>query len=141
MYGYFQKNLQQDENTNIKGSQTRLGTKQMTSHFEGYFEAIQDQEIATKYLKRKRQIDSGQQPTRNNKCCLCKSSVEDENHVMSRCPKMSTRYCLPLRHEPVEKYVLRAVIMKNNPDMKLIWDIGGIFLLKQLQKFHTINPI
>ena len=52
MHGYFQKKLQQDENIDIKGSQLRLCTKQMKSHFEGYLEAIQDQEIATKYLKR-----------------------------------------------------------------------------------------
>ena len=68
MQGYFQKKLQQDENIDIKASQLRLRTKQMMSHFEEYFGAIQDQEIAMKYLKRKHQIDSGQQPTMNNKC-------------------------------------------------------------------------
>ena len=36
MDGYLQKKLQQDENFDIKGSQLRLRTKQMTSHFEGY---------------------------------------------------------------------------------------------------------
>ena len=87
----------------MKGSQLRLRTKQMTSHFEGYLGAIQDQEIATKYLKRKRQIDSGQQPTMNNKCHLCKSSVEDVNHVISSCPKMSARYYLPLRHDALDQ--------------------------------------
>ena len=87
----------------------------MTSHFEGYLGAIQNQEIATKYLKRKHQIDSGQQPTMNNKCCLCKSSVEDVNHVISSCPKMSASYYLPLRHDALAKYVLKAVIMKNHP--------------------------
>ena len=31
---------------------------------------------------------------------------------------MSTRYYLPLRHDALAKYVLKAVIMKNHPDMK-----------------------
>ena len=118
MHGYFQKKLQKHENIDIKGSQLRLRTKQMTSHFEGYLGAIQDQEIATKNLKRKRQIDSSQQPTMNNKCRLCKSSVENVNHVISSSPKMSVRYYLPLRHDVLTKYVLKAVIMKNHPDMK-----------------------
>ena len=90
----------------------------MTSHFEGYLGALQDQEIAVKYLKQNRQIDYGQQPTMNNKCCLCKSNVEDVNHVISSCPKMSARYYLPLRHDALVKYVLKAVIMKSHPDMK-----------------------
>lgn len=54
----------------------------------------------------------------NNKCCLCKFSSEDVNHVISSCPKMSTRYYLPLRRDALAKYLLKAVIMKNYPDMK-----------------------
>lgn len=53
MHGYFQKKLHQDENIDIEGSQLRCCTKQITSHFEGYLGAIQDQAIATC------QIDSG----------------------------------------------------------------------------------
>ena len=71
MHGNFQNKLLQDENIDMKGSQLRCCTKQMTSHFEGYLGATQDQEITTKYLKRKRQID-GQQLTMNNKRRLCK---------------------------------------------------------------------
>ena len=47
----------------------------------------------------------------NNKCRLCKSSVEDVNHVISSCPKMSATL-------DIITYVLKAVIMKNHPDMK-----------------------
>ena len=71
-----------------------------------------------KYLKRKHQIDFGQQRTMNNKCYLCKSSVEYINHVISSCPKKSGKHYPPLHHDALVKYVLKAVIMKNHPDMK-----------------------
>ena len=35
MHGYFQKKLQQDVNTDIKGNQLQCCTKQMKSYFEG----------------------------------------------------------------------------------------------------------
>ena len=38
----------------------------MTSHFEGYLAAIWDQEIPTKYLKHKRQINAVIAPSGNN---------------------------------------------------------------------------
>ena len=97
MHGYFKKKLQQDDNIDIKASQLRCRTKQMTSDFE---------------------TDSCQQPTMNNKCRLCKYSVEDVNHVISSCPNMSARYYLPLRLDALAKYVLKTVIMKNHSGMK-----------------------
>ena len=69
-----------------------------------------------KFLVHKRQIDSGQSPTANNKCCLCKMSIEDVNHIISSCPKMSTRYYLPLRHDALAKYILKVIITKNHPN-------------------------
>ena len=90
MHGYYYRKLQQDDNIDISVSQQRSRTKQITSQFKGYLGAIQDQEIPTKSLVHKRQIESGQSPTTNNKCRLCKINIEDVNHIISSCPKMST---------------------------------------------------
>ena len=116
MHGYYYRKLQQNDNIDISVSQQRSRTKQITSQFEGYLGAIQDQEIPTKFLVHKRQIDSGQSPTTNNKCRLCKINIEDVNHIISSCPKMSTRYYLPLRHDALAKYILKAIITKNHPN-------------------------
>ena len=91
---------------------------QITTQFEGYLEAIQDQEMPVKFLVRKRQTDSGQSPTTNNKCRLCKINIEKVNHIISRCPKISTRYYLPLGHDALAKYILilKAIITKNHPN-------------------------
>ena len=116
MHGYYYRKLQQNDKIDISVSQQRSRTKQITSQFEGYLGAIQDQEIPTKFLVHKRQIDSGQSPTTNNKCRLCKINIEDVNHIISSCPKMSTRYYLPLRHDALAKYILKAIITKNHPN-------------------------
>ena len=59
MHGYFHKKLQQDQNIDMKGSQLRCGSRQMSSHIEGYLGAIQEQEIPTKYLQRKLSLHNG----------------------------------------------------------------------------------
>ena len=40
--------------------------------------------------------------------------IEDVNHLISSCPKMSTRYYIPLRHDALAKYILKAIITKNH---------------------------
>ena len=75
MHGYFQKTIEQNENINHRESQQWLQDKYLTSHFTAYACAIEEQEIATKYLLNKRQRDEGKIPTINNKCRLCKTNV------------------------------------------------------------------
>ena len=77
MHGYFQKKLENDPNIDMKTSQTRSVNNHMTSQFEGYISAVQDQELPTKYLINKRDKDAGKQPLCSNKCRLCKTNVED----------------------------------------------------------------
>ena len=96
MHGYFFKKFQNDETIDKNVSNSRSTYSTITSHFEGYINAIQDQEIPTKYLVNKCQKDANLQLTCNNKCCLCKVNAEDANHIISGCPQMSVRYCLPL---------------------------------------------
>ena len=79
------KKMISDENINMKLSKTRAVNKTVSSHFKGYLNDICDQEIPTKFLINKHQRDSGQEPTCNNKCRLCKNV----NHIISSCPEMS----------------------------------------------------
>ena len=55
MHGYFFKKMMSDQNIDINLSKTRAVNKTVSSHFEGYLNAIHDQEIPTKFLiKQKR---------------------------------------------------------------------------------------
>ena len=119
MHGYFYKKLINNDKIDQKLSCSRTKTRSMTSHFEGYLAAIRDQEIPTKFLKHKRQIDAGITPEGNNKCRLCKSNVEDVNHIISSCNQMSAKYYLPLRHDVIASNVLKMIIKKNNPERRV----------------------
>ena len=113
MHGYYQRTIDKDEDIDKQYSQQWLQDKYITSHFAAYACAIQDQEIATKYLINKRQRDSGTLPTVNNRCRLCKSNIEDVTHIISSCPMMSSRYYLPMRHDAVAKAVFMSHLKKH----------------------------
>ena len=114
MHGYFHKKLINNDEIDQKLSYSRTKNCFMTSYFEGYLAAIRDQEIPTKFLKHKRQTDAGITPAGNNNCRLCKSNVEDVNHIISSCNQMSARYYLPLRHDVIASNFLKIIIKKNH---------------------------
>ena len=89
---------------NIDKQQSLAWTKDIfiTSDLEGYMGKITEQELPTKYIRNKRERDSGKTPTCNNKC-RCHTAIEDVTHVICNCPEMSARYHLPLRLDRMEK--------------------------------------
>ena len=89
MHRYFLKKMMSDANINMKLSKTRAVNKTFSSHFEGYLNAIHDQESPTKFLINERQRNSGQELTYKNKYRLCKNNVEDVNHIISSCSEIS----------------------------------------------------
>ena len=90
----------------------------MTSHFEGYIAAVQEQEIPIKYLINKRARDAGKEPPCDNRCHLCKTNVEDVIHIISCCHFMSARYYLPMRHDMVAKTLYKEMI-KKHPEIEV----------------------
>ena len=118
LHAYFFKKMMNNENIDIKLSKTRAVNKTVSSHVEGFLNVIHGQGIPTKFLINKRQHDSGQEPTCNIKCRLCKNNVEDVNHIISSCPEMSVRFYLPVKPDIIAKTILKAIILKQNPDDK-----------------------
>ena len=118
MHGYFYRTIEKDEKTDHNNSKSWTKNRILTSHFEGYIAAIQDQEIPTKYLLNKRARDVGKEPPCDNKCCLCKTNVEDVIHIISCCPFMSALYYLPMRHDMVAKILHKEIIKKYHPEIE-----------------------
>ena len=112
MHGLLQRVMQTLTSTQASVNQRT----DISSHFAGYLNAIMDQEIPTWYLQHKRHVDQGLEPTTDKHCRLSHASVEDVIHVIHGCPHISERYYLPMRHDALAKYVLRAVIIKNHPE-------------------------
>ena len=81
MHGNFHKKLINNDEIDHRLACSRTKNCSMTSHFESYHAAIRDHEIPTKFPIHKMQIDAGITPSGNSKCRLCKSNVEDVNHI------------------------------------------------------------
>ena len=86
----------------------------MSSEFEAYALAIKNQEIATKYIKAKRQKGNTSNTIKDTISRLCKSATEDNIHKIAS-SLMFVRYCLPLRHDVIAKIVYNALIHNQNP--------------------------
>ena len=85
----------------------------MSSEFEANGFTIKDQEIATKYIKAKRQKGNTSNTITDTKCRLYKSANEDIIHIITSCPMMSVRHYLPLQHDVIAKIVYNALIKEN----------------------------
>ena len=117
MHGYIAKSVENDPKIDHKTSKSLTGNKDISSELEAYGFAIKDQEIATKYIKAKRQKGNTSNTIMDTKCRLCKSANEDIIHIIASCPMMSVRYYLPLRHDVIAKIVYNALI-KENPSYR-----------------------
>ena len=80
---------------------------------------ITEQEFPTKYIRNKRELDSGETRTCNNKCRLCHTAIEEVTHVICNCPELSARYYLPLRHDRMGKILYISHIQKHFPETKV----------------------
>ena len=153
-HGYFYKQMDKDDNIDKQQSLAWKKDRFITSDLEGYMGTINEQELPAKYIRNKRERDSGKTPTCNNKCRLCHTAMEDVTHVICNCPEMSARYYLPLRHDRMGKilYVCHnkntSLKRKSNTFKNLnmyvglnTWSAGGISRSRQQQKYRIISLI
>ena len=119
MHGYIAKSIENNPKIDQKTSKSWTRNEDMSSEFEAYAFAIKDQEIATKYIKTKRQKGNTSNTITDTRCRLCKSANEDIIHIIASCPIMSVRYYLPLRHDVIAKIVYNAFIHKKNPSYRI----------------------
>lgn len=76
----------------------------LTSHFERYISATQEQEIPTKFLKNKRAKDAEKESSYDNKCRFYNKNVEDVTQRINIFPFMPVQYYhLPTRNDMVAK--------------------------------------
>ena len=118
MHGYFNRTNEKDQKIDHKTSKLWAKNRKLTSHFQGYIAAIQEQEIPTKYLINKKARDAGKEPPCDNTCRLCKTNVEDVIYIISCCSFMSARYYLPMRHDMVAKTLYKETLKKTTQKLK-----------------------
>jgi len=115
-HGYIAREMKKKVDVDVRTSLSCWSNRKLSSHFEGYIQAIQEQEIGTKYLMRKRAIRSGKEVIVDDKCRLCRKHVEDISHVIAGCERMATRFYLPLRHDEVARSLWNRIRQLNNKE-------------------------
>ena len=128
LHKYIIKTTLESQEIDKQPSLSWTTNKNITSHFESYAFAISEQEINTKDLNYRR--NKAQNPTVHidNKCRLCKTSVEDVFHILCSCPKMSSRYYLALRRDIIAKHI----------HIKNILTSSFLLSLEHLAVYHVI---
>jgi len=111
MHGYLSRKMCA-LNTDHSMSNAWTRSHKLTSHVEGYLCAIQEQEIATRYLTQKR---LGKTEGVAVLCRHCKTHPEDIAHIVGSCPSLAPSMYLPLRHDQVAKTLYNAVCRKVDP--------------------------
>ena len=122
LHGYVQRKVSSDQNVDQIASKEWLTNRYISSYFEAYACAIQEGEIGTKDLIYRRDRKNNVPIKHDHKCRLCKSQVEDIAHVISSCPKMSSRYYLPMRHDIVAKYLYEKIRHQHNKECNVKYD-------------------
>ena len=105
LHGYITKPTLESQEIDKQLSLSWTSNKYITSHFKSYAFAVSEQKINTKDLNYRR--NKAQNPTVyiDNKCRLCKASIGDVFHILRRCPKISSRYCLP--RDIIAKHIIQ----------------------------------
>ena len=71
LHGYIRKKIIENEDVDQKLTEQWSNNKYILPHFIAHTCTILEQEIGTKVLIYQRELKNNQQPTNDNKCCLC----------------------------------------------------------------------
>ena len=111
LHRYLFEKIEADDKIDQEASNQRLHSG-MSSHVEGYINAMQEQEITTKATKKRRNKDQ----TMNSKCRLCETQEETVLHVLGACPNLSTNLYISARHDNVGQIIVEEVLKQENKD-------------------------
>ena len=112
-HGFVERKQQENPDINLELTHGWL-RENLPSHVEGYIVAIQEQEIRTRDLQKKREHENDN--TFNSKCRYCNIQREDIFHILASCNHLSASLYLPVRHDEVGKVLLNAIIRQDTPD-------------------------
>ena len=110
LHNYLFKKIEEQQEIDQRATSEWVNTG-LSSHLEGYAAALQEQEIATRAIIKRRTKDQ----TVPMKCRLCKNQNEDIFHVIGSCPELSANLYTKSRHDPVAKIIYNETINEEHP--------------------------
>ena len=111
LHCYIFKKIEEDNEIDKEASHQRLHSG-ISSHVEGYINAMQEQKKATKATRKRREKD----PTINAKCRLCHSQDETVLHALGSCPSLSSNLYTIVRHDNVEQHIVEEIVKQENKE-------------------------
>ena len=99
-----------DQEIDTQASHNWLNTG-LSSHVEGYATALQEQEIPTKAMIKRRT----KEPNIESKCRLCKDQEETIFHVLGSCSSLSSNLYLTTRHDNIARELVREIVNVEKP--------------------------
>ena len=109
LHSYIFKKIEEDNEIDKEASHQWLHIG-ISSHVEGYINAMQEQEIATKATLKQREKD----PTIYAKCRLCDSQDETVLHALGSCPGLLSNLYTTARHDNIRQHIVEEIVKQEN---------------------------
>ena len=129
-HGYVERKQQNNNDINQELTNGWLRSN-IPSHVEGYVMAVQEQEIRTRDLQKKREHPDDR--TFNSNCRYCKTKTEDIFHIIAACSHLSASLYLPVRHDEVGKVLYNALIQQEIPDHNYVLPSNDVWQSKNVE--------
>ena len=105
-----------------------------TSHIEGFICAMQEQEIDTRRLRKRREKDVTKKRSINNTCRICKSAEGSLFHLLCSCSVLSPTLYLTVHHNQVARIIYQELMnhdrviykppeVTRTEDKEILWDV------------------
>ena len=108
-HGYHQKQIESQDNIDMTKSNNWLSIR-FTSHIEGFICAMQEQEINTRGLRKRREKDVTKKKSINSKCRICKSAEESLFHLLCSCSVLAPTLYLTVCHNQVARIICQELM-------------------------------
>ena len=89
VHAYLKSKLSQDENIDHTQTNKWMNYPSVTSHEEGFLMAIQEQEIATRAVRKAREKDPQKKTAFSPVCRLCQQKEENIFHIVCSCTSVN----------------------------------------------------
>ena len=132
-HGYLFKTRENIRDSDTEKTHSWLTKSKLTSHMEGYICAIQEEEINTRGLQKRRTKNTDNQDDGiEYKCRICHQETETIQHVLACCERLRISLYLPVRHNTVAFTLYHLLTMSKkseitevyrNENIEIWWDV------------------
>ena len=127
-HGYMPKKLEEMDEIDMKETNSWLQLR-LTSHLEGYINAIQEQELNTKETRKRREKDQEKRKQMDTTCRVCGEKGESVYHLRCNCPILAPTLYLTVRHNQVARILYQEIIQNK----RLIYKPPKVTKVRELE--------